>query len=586
MKTDSKNKNTRLEFFSELYENAKRCISEYHTELDKYMSQYKGSDEIDGSGERAVTVRNITYELIESQISSDVPISKIDPYTYSERHAKCAGAAQRLCYAVRAHLPFEKMNDLDERYTYVYGGSVWFVEWNNSKSFGGERGGVDVHCISPKCFIPQPGISRIDDMEYCFLVFTTTRDEVMRRYGISEKDAELLSCEYSYADTPDGSDAVNITVTFFRDEGGEVGQYVFSGDVELSCIDAYYKRKIRVCKKCGLPEGACSCGADDFTTIDLHKEPLDEGVRERFPDLKELSVPYYTPKKFPIVIRKNTTTDDLVFGQSDCAFIRHEQQAVNKVESRILQKLLRAGVTPVMPEDATLSLNNSVFGQVIKMKPGEKLDQYGKIDTTPDISQDVMEAERLYDHAKRTLGISDAYQGIDTGMHESGVAKQLRISQANSRLESKKKMKYTAYAEIDRLIFEHYLAFADEPRQVSYKDAYGRVHSEEFNRRDFLDYDKRTGKLFYDDGFLFSVDLNGGTEYQREELWQRNLDNLRTGTLGDATDPVTLLRYWQSQERAHYPYARENVEYFTRIVDEAGAKNADTAQNNSEKGEI
>jgi len=35
---------------------------------------------------------------------------------------------------------------------------------------------------------------------------------------------------------------------------------------------------------------------------------------------------------------------------------------------------------------------------------------------------------------------------------------------------------------------------------------------------------------------------------------------------------LTLLRYWQSQERAHYPYARENVEYFKLLFEEEKAK--------------
>ena len=567
MKTKSNKKELKLAFFKELYENAKAAIEDYHRELDRHMSQYKGSDEIDGSTERATTVRNITYELIESQVSADIPISKIDPYTYSERHAKCAGAAQRLCTAVRSHLPFEQMNDLDERYTYIYGGSVWLVEWNSSMSFGTERGGVTVHLLSPKAFIPQPGITDVEDMEYCFLVCTTTRSEVRRRYGINADMAKNFECEYAYSDSYTDTDAVRVVITFYKDENGEVGQYVFSGDVELSDVPSYYKRKVRICTSCGFEYGECECEGADFKFVDLEKENVGDSLGGILPDNVNTIVPYYTPKRFPIVIRKNTTCDDLVFGQSDCAFIRPEQQAINKIESRILQKLLRAGVTPVMPEDATLTLTSSVFGQVIRMKPGERLDQYGKIDTTPDVTLDIKEAERLYDHAKRTLGISDAFQGIDSGSGESGRAKQLRISQANSRLESKKKMKYTAYAEIDRLIFEHYLAFSDEPRKIAYKDAYGVIHSEEFNRYDFLDVDKRTGTLFYDDAFLFTVDLNGGTEYQREELWQRNLDNLRSGTLGDMKSPVTLLRYWQSQERAHYPYARENVEYFTRIVE-------------------
>ncbi len=571
MKTDSKNKNERLAFFEELYENAKYASADFHSELDRHMRQYKGSLEIDGSRNDALTVRNITYEIVESQVSSEIPTSKIDPCTYSERHSKNAHTAERLCTAVRAHLPFDEMNDLDERYTYIYGGSVWFIEWNNNMRLGSERGGVEVHCLSPKDFIAQPGIDKIEDMEYCFLRFTTTRSEIRRKYSISDEDSSLFECEYSFSESYADGDAVTLVICFYKDENGDVGQYIFSGKVELSDISSYYKRKIKICCSCGLAEGLCSCDAPDFTVQNQSYESISAPLFEKC-GAESVSIPYYTPKSFPIVIRKNTSTESGVLGQSDCEFIRPEQQAINKIESRILQKLLRAGITPVMPEDASVALGNSVFGQVIKMKPGESLSQYGKIDTTPDISQDILEADRLYEHAKRTLGISDAYQGIDTSLGESGVAKQLRISQANSRLESKKKMKYTAYAEIDRLIFEHYLAFSDEPREMSYKDAYGRIHSESFNRFDFLEYDQTAREFYYDDAYLFTVDLNGGEEYQREVLWERNLSNLRSGTLGDPEDPVTLLRYWQSQERAHYPYARENVEYFTMITEQNNSK--------------
>jgi hypothetical protein len=131
-------------------------------------------------------------------------------------------------------------------------------------------------------------------------------------------------------------------------------------------------------------------------------------------------------------------------------------------------------------------------------------------------------------------------------------------------------MKHTAYARIDKIIFSMYLAFADEPRRLSYRDAYGRIRESEFSRYDFIEVDHKNGRYFYDDAYLFSVDLNGGNEYQREALWQRNLENLKAGTLGDPGDPATLLRYWQCQERAHYPYARENVEYFSDMQDGIG----------------
>ena len=84
---------------------------------------------------------------------------------------------------------------------------------------------------------------------------------------------------------------------------------------------------------------------------------------------------------------------------------------------------------------------------------------------------------------------------------------------------------------------------------------------DEFCRYDFIEGEG--GERHFCDGYLFSVDTAGGSEYTRESLWEKNLLNLESGTLGDRTSPVTLLCYWQCQERAHYPYARENVEYFT-----------------------
>lgn len=581
------NKAERLTAFRELYERAKNASADTFAQFERHRRQYRGDTEIDGSTHRALTVRNITYEIVESQVSSDIPLPKVDASCYSEKRDRNAKAIERLCASLRDKLPFETLNDMDERYTYIYGGSVWFVEWDANTKSGGQSGGIRIHCISPKDFIGQPGICRVEDMDYCFLRFTTTRAELCRRYGVAPHMLSLAECEWeSGAGYGEGEEeSATLIQCFYRGADGEIGSFAFCGELTLTDIPDYYRRKTRVCKKCGLPQGECTCEKGEFILLDevdelLHREVVLRDGSEilAFSPATEngtlvesaqgysmvpTRIPYYTPKHFPIVIRKNTSGEDCLFGQSDCEYLRPQQQAINKIESRILQKLLRAGITPIVPEDATVSLNNAVFGQVIRMKPGESAARYGTVDTTPDISQDIAQAERLYAHAKRTLGISDAYQGIDQGSTESGYAKQLRISQACGRLESKRKMKHTAYAEIDRLIFEYYLAFADEPRSLSYRDAYGRVHNAQFNRYDFISYDIRRGVWYYDDDYLFSVDMNGGAESQRAELWQRNLENLKSGALGDITNPVTLLRYWQCQERAHYPYARENVEYFS-----------------------
>ncbi len=586
----------RLRFFSDLYESAKDSLSEVMDRLRIHYEQYKGSDEIDGSTERAQAVRNITYEIIESQVNSDIPAPKVEAKRYSLHHDRNATGIERLCAKVRDELPFEELNDIDERYTYIFGGSVWLVEWDSSIEDAGERGGVRIHCISPRDFIPQPNIYRIEDMEYCFLRFTTTREELCRRWDISYDAARLAATEQESTARED-EDTVTVILCFWRDAEGEICRFAWSGEAVLSDVEHYYSRKGKRCTKCGKETTSCTCQTPKHVLFDLEEEILTHDVMlldgslipANMPQLADAAgegetltpthLPYYRPRSFPIVIRRNTSCDNQLLGQSDCEFMRPQQQQINKVESRIMQKLMRSGITPLVPEDATITVNNAIFGQVIRLRPGESAASYGTVDTTPNIAQDIAQAERLYEQAKRIIGISDAYQGMDTTSNESGYSRQIRVQQAAGRLESKRRMKYTAYAALDRLIFEHYLAYADEPRRLTYTDCFGVRHRTSFNRYDFLEYDPTAKSYYYDDGYLFSVDLSGGPEQRREDMWEKNLKNLQAGTLGDPADPATLLRYWQNQERAHYPFARENVAYFLdRIRERGGEADGETGQ--------
>lgn len=557
MKTPTK-KEKRLAFFSELYEKAKGRHRETLSLLSRHMAQYLGSDELDGSSVKATAVRNITYEIIESQVRSDIPAPKVSPAHYTPEGERCAAAIERLLYRMRDELPFERQNDLDERYTTIFGGSVWLVEWDAGRTLPGERGGIRILCLSPEDFIPQPDIPEIEDMEYCFLRYSTPRDELCRRFGISEGEAALSEYE-AEGGAPD-EDTVTVVTCFFREEDGAVSRFVFSGAAVLSDIPDYYGRKESACPRCGAI-GGCGCG----------EEPVLRESREEIIPLPSgnVHVPYYRPRRFPVVIRKNISRAGQLLGQSDCEIIRPQQQAINKLESRIQQKLMRSGVTPVMPEDARVAPDNSIFGQVIRLAPGESTAMYGVIDTTPNISAEIRQSDRLYEQARRLVGISDSYVGFDDDTALSGYAKRLQIEQTAGRLESKRLMKEAAYADIDRLIFEFTLAFADEARPTPYRDALGKRHEACFDRYDFLTYDKQNGGYRYDDGYLFAVDRSGGVESQRAVLWERNLENLRAGTLGDPTDPRALLRYWQNQERAHYPFARENVEYFEEMLRES-----------------
>ena len=600
------NKGDKLRFFQELYAEARNYSSELYDNLDKYYKQYKGDKAIDGSEIQAKTVRNITYEFIEAQISSNLPSPEVRPKMWSEVNERNAKSIETMLANKRDELPYEKLNDIDERYTYIYGASIWLVEWDNSILTHNSVGDVKLTCVHPSKFTGQPNIyTDIEDMEYAFIEETVTKDDIVRRYGVTVEVAEDTQTDDGSADDK----TATIYICFYKDENGNVCKFVWSADVTLEDIDDYYARKVKICKKCGKREQLCECETPDFelqqddyeeldhdiqlnnglllgkesvvvedgeVVVDIVQQqattpdgqlvfeningiPMPKMIDVEVPRMEQTKIPYYKPKSLPIVIRKNTSEESNLFGQSDCEFIRPQQQAINKVESKMLEKLMLSGITPYMPEDATMTTNNRIFGQVIKLKPGETAHMYGTIDTTPNIQQDIMYAERLYDQAKRILGISDSFLGQQDSTATSGVAKQLQIQQSAGRLESKRKMKNAAHAEIDKIIFEYYLAYADEPRPATYKDAEGKLQNVKFNRYDFLERDEN-GEYYYNDEYLFSTDTTVDLERSRALLWQENRQNFSSGTYGDPAQPQTQLTYWLNMEKAHYPWAHENVE--------------------------
>ena len=612
-------KNEKLTFFQDLYTEARTVSEAIYEAMDKHVKQYKGDDSIDKSAEKALTVRNITYELIESQISSYIPTPSVKPKMWSERNEQNAKSIETALCNKRDELPYEKLNDMDERFNPIYGGSVWLVEWDNSIMTHNTVGDINISCLAPKRFTGQPHIYDTQDMEYCFIEFETTKEDIVRKYGVSPEVAEDTESDEgsSYDKT------ATLYVCFYKDNNGNVCQFVWSGDTVLSDIDDYFARKRKICKVCGKREELCECDKPDYELQSEEYEKLDhditlsdgsvipamsiviengqivtetikkqvltpdgqlvfdniDGIRipkiidVQVPKTEPTKIPFYKPNILPIVVRKNTSEEDCLFGQSDCEFIRPQQQAINKIESRILMKLMRSSVTPVMPEDATMTRNNDVFGNILKMKPSESVHQYGVVDTTPDISKDIAQSERLYDQAKRILGISDSFQGQYDGSAQSGVAKQLQIQQSAGRLDSKRQMKNAAHAEIDKIMFQYLLAYADEPRPATYKDSEGRMQNCTFNRYDFIQRDE-TGKYYYNDEYMFSTDTTVDLERSRTVLWQENRQNFQQGAYGDPALPQTQLIFWLNMEKAHYPWAHDNVERIReqiRVQQEAAA---------------
>jgi hypothetical protein len=630
MRIDKENK---LAFFKDLYDNAKSNTSVLYEDFDKWKKQYKGDLEIDGSPVSASTSRNITYELIESQFSSYIPTTAVAAESYSERSERNAKSIEKLLRNKRNKLPFERMNDIDERYAPIYGGSVWLVEWDDSIKTHTTVGDVKISVLSPSHFVGQPYIYDVDDMEYCFVSFETTKEDIVRKYNVDFESAEETESENG----GEQDETATVIVCYYKDENDKICQYIWSGDVELLDIEDYYSRKRYVCKNCGKRKEICECDNPKYEMLNDEYEELDhdvvltdgsvlyanspviengqvvmetqsqqayltdgsvamdevDGIKVplmvdvQVPKLERTKLPYYAPTKFPIVIRKNTSQEDSLFGQSDCEFIRPQQQAINKLESRILEKSMKAGVYPTAPEEGAGQFDNGVYDSVIRVNQGtQKL--YGRIDLQVDLTQDTAQAERQYDQAKRILGITDSYVGQADSTAQSGKAKQIQVNQAAGRLDSKRRMKNAAYAEIDEIIFQYFLAYADEPRTVSYTDSMGRLQNATFNRYDFIERDEN-GEYYYNTGYLFSTDLTGDIEQSRETIWAENRINFQNGCYGNPQNPETLLIFWQQMEKHHYPDARDMVERIKAQIEaaqQAQAMQQQLAQAKAENQEL
>lgn len=602
---------TKLAFFQNLYNEARAASDTLYEKLTQHLEQYKGSTKIDGSDVEAKQVRNITYELIESQVTSYLPNPAVNAKMYSEKNERNAKSIETLLRNKRDELPFEKLNDMDERFNPIYGGSVWLIEWDNSITTHNTVGDVKISCLSPSKFTGQPNIYDIKEMEYCFIEFETTKDDIVRKYGVTPTVADETESDENADDK-----TATLYVCYYKNEKDKVCQYIWSADTELSDIEDYYARKRYICKSCGKRKEICTCEKPKYELQNEEYEEIDrdiilsdgsvlpamsdviedgqvvmETVKQQaidpntgtvlledingtllpqmidvqVPKKEKTKLPFYTPNILPVVIRKNTSEENNLLGQSDCEFIRPQQQAINKLESRIVEKLIGSGVYPVVPQDFVGELDNSLFKKVFKANQANyKL--YGRVDLQVDISRDIMQSDRLYDQAKRILGITDSYQGQYDSSAQSGKAKQIQVQQAAGRLDSKRQMKNAAYAEIDQIIFQYYLAYADEPRPAAYQDAQGKTQNCMFNRYDFLERDD-AGEWYYNDEYMFSTDASIDIEKSRETLWQENRANFQQGAYGDVTQLETLLIFWQNMERTHYPFAHDNVERIKMLIE-------------------
>jgi len=564
----------KLKEWKKKYENAKNEYEANLNLMDVYDKMYEGDRHVNrnpnnGGGLSkvlAINVRNITFDLIESEVDSAIPFPKVIPiHKEDEEQAKILEAFLR-GEIDKQH--FKAKNDVQERTTPVQGGSFNIVEWDNSIKTHCAVGDLSVNDLHPKQVIPQEGVTELEKMDYVFIRQNQTKDYIKRRFG---KD---VSTEEGVAEDEDKplENIVELVTVYFKNKDGGIGRYRWVGDVEIEDSEDYEARSIKVCKECGatvMGDECPQCGSkkfetqtDETDTISIPVQATDEMGNPIFnPDgtpaitLTEVELPYYKPGMFPLVLRKNISKYKSFLGFSDAAAIEDQQDTIKKLGSKINEKLLKAGSVLTMPAGVNFQKNDEEF-KILRIDNPQQLSMIQVLTCQADVSKDMAFLETNYQWAKSSLGITDAYQGKYDSSATSGAAKQYSINQAAGRLESKRVMKNEAYAKLYELMFKFALAYADQPIPITMSGNDGELEFSHFDKSDFVKFDA-DGKPYWNDEFLFTIDTTSTLLTNREAMWNQSDLKLQSGAFGPLGDLRTMRLYWLEQERNGYPHAGE-----------------------------
>lgn len=270
-------------------------------------------------------------------------------------------------------------------------------------------------------------------------------------------------------------------------------------------------------------------------------------------------IPFYKPDIYPVILQKNVSVYGKFLGDSDIDKIADQQNTTNRIEAKIIDKLLKSGSYITLPDDASIQVDAEDMKVI---RPGNAatkalIDVY---DLQGNVEKDLVYLAQVYEEARQVIGITDSFQGRTDSTATSGKAKEFAAAQSAGRLESKRVMKDAAYAALFEAMFKFKLAYADEPRPVVSSNIRGETEYKEFCRYDFLEQDE-AGDWRWIDDFLFSCDTSAPLASNREAMWQETRMNLQTGAFGDPTNIKTLILFWAKMEMLHYPGASETRAY-------------------------
>lgn len=552
----------KLEKWLELYTDAKSKRAAIDSLIPIRHKLYKGTGDVTNrqTGEiakqKATCFRNMCFELIETQINNGIPAPKVTPRNKDDKDL--ASELENHLRMEMDRMDSEVTNDAAERGVLIQGTAFYLVDWDSMDSTPVSQGELYIKYFPLQDVYPQPGIIDIRDAEYIFTRELCSIKRIKKLYGV---------------DVPDDGEFKGkrtLVTAWYLNDDGYISRYGWIEDTDIVVFDqdAYELRRFKVCKECGekMYGDVCKvCGSNKYEYKTFKEETLDDDLIRYDSNnptdsqvlvKKGTPVPYYKIGQLPFVLRKNISVCDELYGVSDIDVLRNNQESMNKILTKMEENILKAGSLVLKPKNVNIPKTD----ETLKIVTFDDPKTAALIDVKTmqaNTQQDNVFQEQLYQTGRDSLGITDSYQGKRDTTAESGKAKMVSAAQAAGRMESKRRMKDAAYADLYKLMFKFLLAYCDEKRTYTKTLPTGELIESSFSKYDYLA--GTPGNVYYNDRFLFSVDDASTLMTNREALWKEATNNFMSGCFGNPADPRTLQLYWNMMDGLNYPLAKQTL---------------------------
>ena len=527
----------------------------FRADCAAWDAQYHGTKEVGSSiGKNLVSDRdkkvtkdarqvvNITLQLIESQIDISVPKPNVEP-TEFDNNDPMEQERQRMVEGMLHYMgsgtTLQRINSENERIVKKNSYAIFKVGYNPKVKSHKWIGKIETTNPHPCNFIPQPGIHRIEDMDYCFHVENRTLDYICRTYGEEFREQlEGEKAEYAYLDElsearTENDETLSVVECWYKDKDGDVCLLTWCNEVVLRDEPKFfYKRN---------PDGSLI----EYDEIEIEQPPIDDGMGNLIPQPSQIvKVPIHVPKRFPFVVQYNIPKEKSFYGKSDPEIIYDQQEAIKKVLSDHEEKLIK-GTTKIFVRKGT-GLTNKINNAQLQVIETEDPNNDIKVVDLKTPENSLLEYYSvMLRAAKDVLGVTEASQGrTDDGTDLSGRALEILAANTAGRLAVKQFEKDMAYTELYQLYYDFLLAFYDDPRPYRVDGEDGKPIYGFWDKSKLIKQDA-AGEWYYPEYDIYiSVDM--GLPKDKRFIME---------AASRAENRLDNIEYWQIMESIGFPNA-------------------------------